>query len=292
MAKLGFIGLGHMGSPMALNLIKSGHQVRVFDLSADVVNALVTQGAEAASSTQDVLDHTEIVFTMLPEGKHVRQVYLGEQGLLNKASKESFFCDCSTIDVQTAREIAAEAESLGHTLLDAPVSGGTKGAEAGTLSFMVGGKQQSFERVKRFLENMGKNLFYTGASGNGQLTKICNNMMLAVQMLSTCEAFVLAEKMGLDKQTLFNVASKSSGQCWSLTSYCPVPGPVPASPANNDYQAGFTAAMMLKDIGLSQMAAQDAGVETSMGKLSQQLYEKFTTEGQGEADFSGIIKML
>lgn len=292
MAKLGFIGLGHMGSPMALNLIKSGHQVRVFDLSADAVNALVTQGAEAASSTQDVLDCAEIIFTMLPEGKHVRQVYLGEQGLLSKAPKGSFFCDCSTIDVQTAREVAKQAESLGHTMLDAPVSGGTKGAEAGTLSFMVGGKQQSFERVKPFLEAMGKNLFYTGASGNGQLTKICNNMMLAVQMLSTCEAFVLAEKMGLDKQTLFDVASVSSGQCWSLTSYCPVPGPVPSSPANNDYQAGFTAAMMLKDIGLSQMAAQDAGTETSMGKLSQQLYEKFIAEGQGEVDFSGIIKML
>ncbi len=292
MAKLGFIGLGHMGSPMALNLVKSGHQVRVFDLSEDAVNVLVDQGAEAASNTQDVLDYAEIIFTMLPEGKHVRQVYLGEQGLLNKAPKESFFCDCSTIDVQTAREVAKQAESLGHTMLDAPVSGGTKGAETGTLSFMVGGKQQSFERVKPFLENMGKNLFYTGASGNGQLTKICNNMMLAVQMLSTCEAFVLAEKMGLDKQTLFDVASKSSGQCWSLTSYCPVPGPVPASPANNDYQAGFTAAMMLKDIGLSQMAAQDAGTETPMGKLSQQLYEKFIEEGQAEVDFSGIIKML
>lgn len=229
---------------------------------------------------------------MLPAGQHVRQVYLGDQGLLKAAKPGTLFIDSSTIDVTTARDVHAAAGSARVDFLDAPVSGGVGGAAAGTLTFMVGGETAAFDRAKPILEKMGKNIFHAGGAGNGQAAKICNNMLLAISMIGTCEAFVLAEKLGLDHETLFKISSTASGQCWSLTSYCPVPGPVPASPANRNYQAGFTAAMMLKDLKLAQSAAQTAGAATPLGAQATALYSLFESAGAGGRDFSGIIQLL
>ncbi|MBM3557676.1 MAG: 3-hydroxyisobutyrate dehydrogenase, partial [Alphaproteobacteria bacterium] len=259
MAKIGFIGLGNMGGPMARNLIKAGHEVKGFDLATGAVEIFVKAGGAKAATAKDAAQGVEAVVTMLPAGKHVREVYAGADGLIAKAAKGTLFIDSSTIDVATARAVEAEAAKAGHDFVDAPVSGGVGGAEAGTLTFMVGGSPRAFERAKPLLDKMGKTIVHAGNPGNGQAAKICNNMILGVSMIAVGEAFVLAEKLGLPAQTLFDISSKSSGQCWSMTTYCPVPGPVPTSPANRDYKAGFTVDMMLKDLRLAQEAAQGAG---------------------------------
>jgi 3-hydroxyisobutyrate dehydrogenase len=290
--RIAFIGLGNMGGPMAANLVKAGHSVAAFDMSKAAVQRAVASGAEAAASANAAASDAETIVTMLPAGQHVRQVYLGDQGLLKTAKPGTLFIDSSTIDVATARDVYAAAKTARMDFLDAPVSGGVGGAAGGTLTFMVGGEDAAFQRARPILEKMGKNIFHAGGAGNGQAAKICNNMLLAISMIGTCEAFVLAEKLGLDHETLFKISSTASGQCWSLTSYCPVPGPVPASPANRNYQAGFTAAMMLKDLKLAQSAAQASGAATPLGAQATALYSLFESAGAGGRDFSGIIQLL
>ena len=290
MAKIAFIGLGNMGGPMAANLAKAQHHVVAFDLSDAAVAIAVEKGAHKAPSAAEAVKGAEIVVTMLPAGKHVREVY--EKDVLPNVAKGTLLIDCSTIDVESARHVAALAEKAGLDMVDAPVSGGVGGATAGTLTFMVGGSEASFAKAKPVLEKMGKNIVLAGTSGGGQAAKICNNMILGVSMIAVSEAFMLAKRLGLDAQKLFDVASTASGQCWSLTNYCPVPGPVPASPANRDYQAGFTAAMMLKDLMLAQQAANAAGASTPLGAEAAQLFSLFVNSGNGAKDFSGIIKML
>jgi 3-hydroxyisobutyrate dehydrogenase len=292
MTAIGFIGLGNMGGPMALNLVKAGHELTVFDLSKEAVDTLVAAGAKAATEAGDVVKGAEVVVTMLPAGPHVESVYLGENGLLAQAAKGTLFIDSSTIDVPTARKVIGLAREAGMEMVDAPVSGGVGGAQAGTLTFMVGGEKAAFDQAKPLLDVMGKNVFHAGAAGNGQVAKVCNNMLLGISMIGTSEAFLLAEKLGLDAQTLFDISSTASGQCWSMTSYCPVPGPVPASPANNDYKPGFTAAMMLKDLRLAQDAAQSAHAATPLGAMAASLYAMVEASGQDSIDFSGIIKLL
>jgi 3-hydroxyisobutyrate dehydrogenase len=290
MAKIAFIGLGNMGGPMAANLSKAQHHVVAFDLSDVAVSAAVEKGAHKAASAAEAVKGAEIVVTMLPAGKHVREVY--EKDVLPNVAKGTLLIDCSTIDVESARHVAALAEKAGMDMVDAPVSGGVGGATAGTLTFMVGGSEASFAKAKPILEKMGKNIVLAGTSGGGQAAKICNNMILGVSMIAVSEAFMLAKRLGLDAQKLFDVASTASGQCWALTNYCPAPGPVPASPANRDYQPGFTAAMMLKDLMLAQQAASAAGASTPLGAEAAQLFSLFVNSGNGAKDFSGIIKML
>lgn len=290
--RIGFIGLGNMGGPMAANLVKAGHDVAVFDMSSAAIEKAVAAGAKSRGSASDAAREQDAVVTMLPAGQHVRQVYLGESGILKHAKAGTLLIDSSTIDVATARDVHAAAKGSGAEFLDAPVSGGVGGATAGTLTFMVGGDETAFGRAKPILEKMGKNIFHAGGAGTGQAAKICNNMLLAISMIGTCEAFVLAEKLGLSHETLFKISSTASGQCWSLTSYCPVPGPVPASPANRDYQPGFTASMMLKDLKLSQNAAQTSGASTPLGAQATALYSLFESAGAGGRDFSGIIQLL
>jgi 3-hydroxyisobutyrate dehydrogenase len=290
MAKIAFIGLGNMGGPMAANLAKAQHQVMAFDLSSSAVDAAVDKGAKKAASAAEAVKGAEIVVTMLPAGKHVREVY--EKDVLPNVAQGTLLIDCSTIDVESARHVGALAQKAGLEMIDAPVSGGVGGATAGTLTFMVGGSEQAFAKAKSVLEKMGKNIVHAGASGNGQAAKICNNMILGVSMIAVSEGFMLAKRLGLEAQKLFDVASTASGQCWSLTNYCPVPGPVPTSPANRDYQAGFTAAMMLKDLMLAQQAANAAGASTPLGAEAAQLFNLFVNSGNGAKDFSGIIRML
>ncbi|HEY0439687.1 MAG TPA: 3-hydroxyisobutyrate dehydrogenase [Xanthobacteraceae bacterium] len=292
MARIGFIGLGNMGLPMALNLLKAGHQVEGVDVNGALVEKLVQAGGAAAGSVKVAASRGDVVITMLPAGRHVREVYLGPAGVIESANAGTLLIDSSTIDVESARVVAAAAEERGLPMVDAPVSGGVGGAQAGTLTFMVGGSENAFVRAQPILATMGKTIVHAGGSGNGQAAKICNNMILGVSMIAVSEAFVLAEKLGLDAQKLFDISSKSSGQCWSLTSYCPVPGPVPASPANRDYQAGFTAAMMLKDLKLAQDAAQSAGATTPLGAEAAEIYESYAAQGEGARDFSGIINFL
>ncbi len=291
--KVGFIGVGNMGGPMALNLMQKGqHQVTVFDLSAEAVARCTAAGARAAASTADTVRDVEVVVTMLPAGEHVKKVYLGAEGILAAARPDTLFIDCSTIDVDSARTVEAAATAMGMAMVDAPVSGGTAGAAAATLTFMVGGSAQAFARAEPILQSMGKTVVHAGTAGSGQAAKICNNMILGISMIAVSEAFVLAEKLGLDAQRLFDISSKSSGQCWSMTSYCPVPGPVPTSPANRDYRPGFTADMMLKDLRLAQAAAKGAGAHTALGEHAMRLYAQYAEGGQGGSDFSGIIRMV
>ena len=292
MATIGFIGIGNMGGPMAANLVAGGHDVGVFDLDAALVGGLVAKGAKATASIADAAAGVDAVVTMLPAGKHVAQVYGGDGGILGAAAPGALLIDCSTIDVETARSVSAEAAEAGFAMVDAPVSGGVGGASAGTLTFMVGGTEAAFARARPILSEMGKAVVHAGGPGNGQAAKICNNMILGISMIAVSEAFALGQKLGLDPARLFEISSQSSGQCWSMTSYCPVPGPVPASPANRDYQAGFTAAMMLKDLGLAQDAAESAGAATPLGTQARALYDKFVAADNGDLDFSGIIKMI
>jgi 3-hydroxyisobutyrate dehydrogenase len=292
MTSIGFIGTGNMGGPMARNLLKAGFKLHAYDLNPQSLEAVVEAGAEAASSAVEAATKGDVVITMLPAGKHVASVYLGDSGIIAAVRPGTLLIDCSTIDVKTARDVARAAQNNGKTLLDAPVSGGTAGAEAATLTFMVGGPAEGFGQARPILEKMGSTIIHTGAAGTGQAAKICNNMILGISMIAVGEAFVLAEKLGLDAQKLFDVASKSSGQCWSLTSYCPVPGPVPASPANRQYKPGFAADLMLKDLTLSQEAAQLAGVDTVLGQKAADLYAAFAGSGEGGTDFSGIVNMI
>jgi len=292
MAVIGFIGLGNMGGPMAANLVKAGHSVRGFDLVPAAIDAAKAAGVVIGASPADVAREAEIVVTMLPSGKHVLGVYDGPDGIVAAAKPGTLLIDSSTIDVDSARKAHALAAARGAASVDAPVSGGVGGAAAGTLTFMVGGEAEAFERARPVLEAMGKKIVLCGAAGAGQAAKICNNMILGISMIGVCEAFVLAEKLGLSHQSLYDVASTASGQCWSLTSYCPVPGPVPASPANRDYQPGFAAALMLKDLKLAQEASQSAGAPTPLGAAATQLYAMMAAAGDGGVDFSGIIHML
>ncbi|MFC7047770.1 3-hydroxyisobutyrate dehydrogenase [Emcibacter nanhaiensis] len=292
MATVAFIGLGNMGGGMAANLIKAGHTLKVFDLNEAAMAALQEQGAAPAGSVAEAVTDVDAVVTMLPAGQHVKSVYLGDDGILKNIPADTILMDCSTIDVASAREVIAAAAEAGFAMVDAPVSGGVAAAAAGTLTFMVGGTDDAFEAAKTYLDAMGANIIHAGDAGAGQAAKICNNMMLGIQMISVSEAFVLAEKLGLEAQKLFDISSRASGQCWSLTSYCPVPGPVPTSPANNDYNPGFAAAMMLKDLRLANDAAEGCGASTPLGHLAEQLYTAFSDEGNAGKDFSGIINML
>ena len=290
MTRIGFIGIGNMGGPMAANLVKAGHAVTVFDLSAACLEKAAAAGCQVAETTDQAVSGANVVITMLPAGPQVRAVY--ETHILPHAGPETLLLDCSTIDVETARAVQAQAAERGLAMLDAPVSGGVTGAAAGSLTFMVGGEASAFAAAKPYLEVMGGTLVHCGGPGTGQAAKICNNMMLGIQMISVAEAFGLAEKLGLAADRLFEVSSKASGQCWSLTSYCPEPGLVPSSPANRAYQPGFTAAMMLKDLALARAAAGAAGADTPLGEKAAALYEKFIKSGDGEVDFSGIITMI
>ncbi|MFS2014492.1 3-hydroxyisobutyrate dehydrogenase [Azospirillum sp. CT11-132] len=292
MAVIGFIGLGNMGGPMAANLVKAGHQVSGFDLSPAAIDAAKAAGVTIGDSPAAIAAAAEVVITMLPGGKHVLGVYDGDKGIVAAVKPGTLLIDCSTIDVDSARKAHALAAAKGAASLDAPVSGGVGGASAGTLTFMAGGEPEAFERARPILEAMGKKIVHCGGAGAGQAAKICNNMILGISMIGVCEAFVLAEKLGLSHQALFDVSSTSSGQCWSLTTYCPVPGPVPTSPANRDYQPGFAAALMLKDLKLAQEAAQSAGAPTPLGAAAAQLYAMMNAQGEGGTDFSGIIRML
>jgi 3-hydroxyisobutyrate dehydrogenase len=292
MARIGFIGLGNMGLPMAQNLIKAGHQVEGVDINPAAVEKLKAAGGTAVDMAGVAAARADVVITMLPAGKHVREAYLGAGGVIESANEGTLLIDCSTIDVETARAVAAAAEKKGLTMLDAPVSGGVGGATAATLTFMVGGTTQAFVRAESILQKMGKTIVHAGGAGNGQAAKICNNMILAISMIAVSEGFVLAERLGLEHQKLFDIASKSSGQCWAMTSYCPVPGPVPTSPANRDYQAGFTAAMMLKDLRLSQEAAKTAGAKTKLGAEAEAIYSRYVDSGEAAKDFSGIIRLV
>lgn len=292
MARIAFIGLGNMGGPMAQNLLKAGHDVLGYDISLDAVSKLVSAGGTSSGKPGAAAAEAEIVITMLPSGNEVRETYLGPDGIIENATPGALLIDSSTIDVETAREVAAAAEAKGLPMVDAPVSGGVGGAQGGTLTFMVGGSDEAFVKARPILEAMGKTIVHAGGPGNGQAAKICNNMILGISMIAVSESFVLAEKLGLDAQKLFDISSKSSGQCWSMTSYCPVPGPVPTSPANRDYQAGFTAHMMLKDLKLSQEAAKAAGARTPLGAGATAIYEHYVGTGEGGRDFSGIVRFL
>ncbi len=292
MSKVGFIGLGNMGGPMAANLVKAGHEVKGFDLVPENLENFVASGGKAAGTVADAVCDAEIVISMLPAGKHVMAVYRSPAGVLENVADGALLIDCSTIDVTTAREIAEQAAASGFDMLDAPVSGGIMGAQGATLTFMTGASDQAFARAEPILAQMGKNIIHAGGPGNGQAAKVCNNMLLGISMIGVSEAFNLADKLGLDRQKLFDISSTASGQCWSLTTYCPVPGPVATSPANNDYQPGFSVAMMLKDLKLSQDAASSAGVDTPLGAHATELYDAFETAGNGDVDFSGIIKHL
>jgi 3-hydroxyisobutyrate dehydrogenase len=292
MAAIGFIGLGNMGLPMADNLVRSRNAVTGFDLSEGALERLAAGGGRRAHAMSETCTNAEVIITMLPAGEQVREVYLGTQGVLAAAPAQALLIDCSTIDVDTAREVASAAQARGLAMIDAPVSGGVAGAQAASLTFMVGGPRDAFERARPLLGQMGKTIVHAGGAGNGQAAKICNNLILGASMIAVCEAFLLAEKLGLDAQKLFEVSSKSSGQCWSLTSYCPVPGPVPTSPANRDYKAGFTAAMMLKDLNLAQTAARATRASTPIGAGAAAVYERFVEAGGGSVDFSGIIRYL
>jgi 3-hydroxyisobutyrate dehydrogenase len=292
MSKIAFIGLGNMGGPMSANLLKAGHEVIGFDLVPASLEAFAKAGGEVAKSAAAAVTNAQTVITMLPAGAHVRAVYMGDGGVFPHARKSALLIDSSTIDVETARFVGKAAAEQGFEMVDAPVSGGVGGATAGTLTFMVGGSAAGFERARPILEKMGKTIVHAGAAGNGQAAKICNNMMLAVSMIGVCEGFQLAEKLGLDIQKLFDISSKSSGQCWAMTNYCPAPGPVSAAPSNRDYRAGFTADMMLKDLKLAQQAAQGAGAVTPMGAEAAALYQFLVGAGLGPKDFSVMFRFL
>ncbi|MEP3430210.1 MAG: 3-hydroxyisobutyrate dehydrogenase [Roseibium sp.] len=289
---VGFIGLGNMGGPMAINLIKAGHKVLGFDLSDAALATHADAGGVIAASVAELAAAADVIVTMLPAGKHVRQIYQGVEGILENAKLGTLLIDSSTIDVESARVVSGAATDKGMSMVDAPVSGGVGGAAGGTLTFMVGGADAAFAAAKPYLDIMGKTIVHAGGAGNGQAAKICNNMILGISMIGVSEAFVLAEKLGLDAQKLFDISSTASGQCWSLTSYCPVPGPLPSSPANRDYQPGFAAEMMLKDLKLAQEAAKSAGAATPLGAESAELYSLFCSSGGEGKDFSAIVKYL
>jgi 3-hydroxyisobutyrate dehydrogenase len=289
--RVAFIGLGNMGGGMAANLVKAGHEVTAFDLSDDALKRAEGRGAARAPSAEAAVKDADAVITMLPAGKHVRDVY--ETSVIGEAPKSAILIDCSTIDVATARAEIEKAAAAGYAMVDAPVSGGIAAADAGSLTFMAGGTAEAFERARPFLEPMGKAVIHAGAPGAGQAAKICNNMLLGATMIATCEAFVMAKKLGLDLQTFYDISAKASGQSWSMTSYCPVPGVGPETPADRRYEGGFAAALMLKDLRLAMEAAESVDAYTPMGAHAEELYTRFAEGLGGSAkDFSGIIKMI
>ena len=288
--KIAFIGLGNMGGGMAANLVKAGHDVHAFDLSADALARAAENGCTTYTSVREAVQGADAVVSMLPNGAIVNSVYTAD--VIGHAPAGALLLDCSTIDVDTARLVGAAAASGGYPMVDAPVSGGIAAANGGTLTFMVGGSAEAFARAEPILSAMGKAVIHAGDSGAGQAAKICNNMILGATMIATCEAFALAEKLGLDLQTFYDISSKASGQSWSMTSYCPVPGVGPASPADNGYQGGFAAALMLKDLKLAMEAARSAGSQVPMGARAEELYAAFNAAGNGGQDFSAIIKTL
>ena len=291
-ARIGFIGLGNMGLPMARNLIKAGHAVQGFDLVPAAVAGLVDGGGTAAKSLNDAVDGAECVITMLPEGRHVSAAHLGEGGILAAVADGTLLIDCSTIDVATSRAVHKAAADRHLDMVDAPVSGGVHGAEAGTLTLMVGGSEAAFGRAAPILEAVGKAVVHAGPAGTGQAAKICNNMLLGIHMMSVAEAFCLAQRLGLDAKKLFEIVKDSSGQCWSMTSYCPVPGLVPAAASNREFAPGFTTAMMLKDLKLAQAAALETGASTPLGAEAAQMFNLFATMGYEGLDFSSIIGLI
>ncbi len=288
--KIAFIGLGNMGGGMAANLVKAGHAVNAFDLSADALSRAQENGCAPFTSVRDAVAGVNAVVSMLPNGKIVESVY--ENDVIGHAPTDALLLDCSTIDVDTARAVADFAGNQGYAMVDAPVSGGIAAANGATLTFMVGGAHDDFERAEPILAAMGKAVIHAGVSGAGQAAKICNNMLLGASMIATCETFAMAKKLGLDLQTFYDISSKASGQNWSMTSYCPVPGVGPQSPADNDYQGGFATALMLKDMKLAMDAAQSTGADVPMGKRAAELYQAFADAGSGGLDFSAIIKTL
>jgi len=290
MARVAFIGLGNMGGGMAANLVKAGHEVVAFDLAEPAIERARGNGCEIAASAEEAVAGVDAVVTMLPAGKHVAGVY--RDSVFGKAPTSALLMDCSTIDVATAKQVEDEAEAAGYTMVDAPVSGGIAAADAGTLTFMVGGSDDGFAKAQPYLDKMGKAVIHAGGPGAGQAAKIVNNMLLGVTMAGTCEAFVLAQKLGLDPQTFFDISSKASGQSWSMTSYCPVPGVGPETPADRNYDGGFAAALMLKDLKLAMEAAQEAGAYTPMGGEAEELYQRFVDRGGANKDFSALIKMI
>jgi len=290
MAEIAFLGLGNMGGGMAANLVKAGYKVWGFDPFEPARLRAEQAGVANVPSIVNAVKDADVIVTMLPAGKEVRETYEGH--VFGAAKPGALLIDCSTIDVASARAVTEGATKRGFVMVDAPVSGGIAAAQSGTLTFMVGGTDAAFVKVEPILATMGKAVIHAGASGAGQAAKICNNMLLGISMIGTCEAFVLAEKLGLDAQKFFDIASKASGQCWSLTSYCPVPGPVPTTPANRGYEPGFAVAMMLKDLKLSQQSAQGAGATTPLGAHAEALYGAFAAAGFSGKDFSGIIEYL
>jgi 3-hydroxyisobutyrate dehydrogenase len=292
MATIGFVGLGNMGGTMAANLVKAQHRIEGYDVVAGAAARLAESGGHAVANIAAAAAAGDVVITMLPAGPQVREVYFGPDGILAHARPGALLIDCSTIDVETARAVAAAAAEKGLQMIDAPVSGGVIGAEAATLTFMVGGGAEAFARAEPILRSMGRTIVHAGPAGNGQSAKICNNMILAASMIAVCEGFALAEKLGLPAQTLFDICSTSTSQCWAMTGYCPVPGPVPAAPSNRGYAAGFTAANMLKDLRLSQQAAGATGAATPLGAAAANLYQLFVDSGAGGLDFSGIMQFV
>ena len=292
MTQIAFIGLGHMGLPMARNLLNAGHTLSVFDLVASAVNELAAQGARAASSAADAVSAAEVVISMLPASRHVEGLYLGDAGLLSVIAPGSLVLECSTIAPEAARKVHQAAAARGIALLDAPVSGGTAGAAAGTLTFMVGGAAATLERARPILAGMGKNIFHAGPEGAGQVAKVCNNQLLAVHMIGTAEAMALGVANGLDPATLAEIMRQSSGGNWSLEKYNPWPGVMPNAPASKDYRDGFAAELMAKDLGLAQEAAQATASSTPMGALALQLYRLLLKQGQGKLDFSAVQKLF
>lgn len=292
MTKIGFIGLGNMGGPMAANLAKAGHDVTATDLSIGAIDKAVEAGCKRGETVEHTVSDADVVVSMLPAGAHVRSVYTESYGVLAHAKAGALLIDSSTIDVASARAVSEAAQTKGFQMVDAPVSGGVGAATAGTLTFMVGGDAGAFAQAKPILDGMGKNIFHAGAPGNGQVAKIANNMLLGITMVATCEAFNLAEKLGLDAQTFYDISSTASGQSWSMTSYCPAPGPVETAPSNKDYAPGFAAAMMLKDMRLAQEAAHSAKAATPLGAQAEALYALMESAGKDNLDFSGVMKLI
>lgn len=292
MTAIGFLGLGNMGRPMAANLVKGGLAIQGFDPVPAMRAAFAELGGRAPATASEALGGAAIVISMLPAGPQLRAAYLEPGGVLDLAAPGALLIDCSTVDVESARAVAAAAAARGFAMLDAPVSGGSGGAAAGTLTFMVGGPAAALEQARPILQQMGKTIIHCGAAGTGQAAKICNNLILGVTMTAVSEAFILAEALGLDAQKLFDVSAKSSGQCWALTSYCPVPGPVPTSPANRDYQPGFTADMMLKDLRLAEQSALATGAELRLAAAAAELYRGLSAAGAGGKDFSFMVRYL
>jgi 3-hydroxyisobutyrate dehydrogenase len=293
MAKIGFVGLGNMGGPMAANLVKAGHDVTGYDINAASLEALTKAGGHVAASARDAVAGATVVVTMLPAGEHVREVFLHQGGIIDIVrDAKPLLIDCSTIDVDSARTVAAAAEESGLMMLDAPVSGGTLGAQNGTLTFMVGGSEAAFAAGKSILEGMGKNIFHAGGPGAGQAVKICNNMMLAINMVGVSEGFILAQKLGLDWDKVHAICSTATSNSWALSTYCPAPGPAPAAPSNRDYAPGFMTKLMVKDVRLSQAAAESVGSPTPLAAQALSFYEKAMEAGDADKDFSVVFRWL